>query len=221
MKHSTRKITALYAIARVLLAIPLRLLCRVKVTGKEHVPLEGGCLVCPNHYSNMDAVLLGAVFPPKCQPYCIAKGELFRTPVVRSLVSGLGAIKVERNQSNVGALKAGMRMIENGQILVLFPQGKRCFGENPADTVARPGAGMIATHCKCPVLPVCIKTKGMRFRLCKRTEIIIGEPISPETICELSKEGKSYAEITNFIFDKVCSLGNFSPSSALQQESLS
>ena len=191
MKHSTRKITALYAIARVLLAIPLRMLCRVKVTGKERVPLEGGCLVCPNHYSNMDAVLLGAVFPPKCQPYCIAKGELFRTPVVRSLVSGLGAIKVERNQSNVGALKAGMRMIENGQILVLFPQGKRCFGENPADTVAR------------------------------RTEIIIGEPISPETICELSKEGKSYAEITNFIFDKVCSLGNFFPSPALQQESLS
>ena len=69
---------------------------------------------------------------------------------------------------------------------------------------------MIAAKSNCPVLPICIKTKGMRFKLFQRTEIIFGAPIPPETISKLVSEGKSYSEISDFIFEKICVLGQFS-----------
>ena len=45
-------------------ARPVRALYRVRVIGAENLPAEGGCLLCSNHTSMRDVVVLAAALPP-------------------------------------------------------------------------------------------------------------------------------------------------------------
>ena len=166
------KIRPLYLFAYPWLSPLVKLFCNVRVKGLENIPKEGGCIVCPNHLSNSDVLIIGAVFPLRRQVNTLAKAELFTKPFFRSIVSAMGGIPVNRKSINVESIKKCIALAKDGRVVLIFPQGKRCFGDNPKDTLFNPGAAMIAMKSECPVLPVAIKTKNMRFRFFKRTNVI-------------------------------------------------
>ena len=195
----------------------LRVFLRVKIHGKENIPTEGGCVVAVNHIAFLDVMAVSCVFPRRRLPRYLAKAELFRIPVLRGVIRGLGAIPLDRHGSDVGAVRRAIAIAESGELLTLFPQGTRQKGKNPADTPIKSGVAMIASHARVPILPVCIKLKGERYRFLRRTEVIVGKPIPPEALGLLSDE-PNYREAAAVAFRAVCELGGYTPSALTEEE---
>ena len=198
-------------IAYAIFAAPVRFFARIRVTGKENIPAEGGCVVCVNHIAFWDPIVLSAAFPVARMPRYLAKAELFRIPILRGLLRAFGATPLDRGGSDVGAIRRAITIAEGGELLTLFPQGTRQKGKNPADTPIKSGAAMIAAHAKVGILPVCIKMKRQRYALFRRIHILIGEVMSAEELGLLSEE-PNYREATGRAFSATCALGGYYPS---------
>ena len=205
VRKRTKDTTPLYQVLKAIAGPIYRLIFGVRVKGKENIPREGGVLLCPNHIAAIDVISIGAVSPR--QITCIAKKELFEVPLLGWLVKSLGAVKIDRGGADVGAIKTAIAAIENGRTVVLFPQGHRCPGVNIASTPVKHGAGLIAYHAKCNVVPVCINVKGGKYGLFKRTEIIFGKPIEYSSLGFKEGGRDEYAAATKTVFDEVVRMG--------------
>src|SRR5829696_10528344 len=80
--------------------------CRLRVTGLEHVPADGGFVLCANHLSLFDAWALPYALHPR-QPRFMAKAELFTAPA-RSVLRSLGLFPVRRGYGDVAAVEAAV-----------------------------------------------------------------------------------------------------------------
>ena len=197
-----------YRICHRLLAGPIRLIFRIKVTGRENEPDPGagGYLVCANHMSAWDPVWLGAAFR-KRQLHYMAKEELFKIPLLRGLIRALGAYPVQRGAADTASIKNTISILTSGKCVGIFPQGTRHRGVNPLDTEVRSGVGMIAHRAGADVLPVFIKAKDNISSPFARKEIIIGKPIPHSEIEKMREAHTGYREIAEFIFSRICILG--------------
>lgn len=177
---------------------------RVEIIGAENEPQQGPFLVCSNHISNHDVILIAACL--QHQVRYMAKAELFKIPLLKQLISALGAYPVDRKRGDVGAIKKTISLLESGQVVGMFPQGHRYPGQLPASTPTKAGAGMIVAKTKVTVLPVSIENKKMRMRFFRKTTFRIGKPITFEAYDELSNNKSDYQMITDSIFANICSM---------------
>jgi len=144
-----------------------------RLKGLEHIP-EGGAVLCANHASCWDPVLIGLALPRDIRLAIMAKDELFHIPVLGFLIRKLGAFPVRRGASDLTAMKTAMRALQNGQRLLVFPEGTRA---NQGDTEAKGGVTLMATRTGVPMVPIYC---GGRHKAFRRTTIAIGEPYWPE-----------------------------------------
>lgn len=150
-----------------------RLFHPVTVEGLEHLPPHGA-LLCPNHASNWDPVLITVCLPVDYHLRIMAKDSLFRIPVVNWVVRKLGAFPVSRGNSDIQAVKTAIQAIRGGENLMIFPEGTRVSGEGAVP--AKGGVAVIAIRTGAILVPVFADGKKRLFR---RTRIIIGEPYTP------------------------------------------
>ena len=73
------------------LAQILRLLYRIEVKGLENLP-RNGVLLCPNHASDLDPVLIGICLPINYRLHFMAKEELFQNRLFGRILRALGAL---------------------------------------------------------------------------------------------------------------------------------
>ena len=181
---------------------PVRALWRIKTEGIENIP-EGGCILVANHTAFSDVLVLEAA--QKRQIRFMAKKELFKIPLLSSLIRALGAYPVDRGGADIKSLKHTFKMIENGDVVGIFPQGTRCPNVDPRDTEVKGGIGMIAYHAKADILPVYIDNKG-KTRSFSRNTVKIGKLI-PYSELGFEKAGRAeYDRAAKYIFSKVCEL---------------
>lgn len=197
-----------YARAQKWLGGIIRFLFRVHIHGAENEPdeTEGPYIMVSNHISNPDPILLCAA-TSKQQPMFMGKKELFKIPVLRSIIKAFGAYPVDRSRGDVGAIKKTIQMINEGMCIGMFPQGHRYKKVDPRDTEVKNGAAMIAVHTKATILPCCIRTKKNRILPFTKVDIYIGKPINFEELNYNEQAKGEYARISKKIFDNVCSLG--------------
>ena len=195
-----------YRIIYAMLAGIIGFLFNYKVVNAERERDEGGYIVCGNHVSATDAIALCYAFR-KNQVYFMAKKELFKIPVLAQLIRLLGAFPIDRSGSDVGAIKGAVKLVSEGKCLGIFPQGHRYPGENPRDTKTKNGMALIATRTQADIVPCYIWRKKNKFKLFRRTYIIIGEPIAFESLGYDPDQNGEYARITSIVFDKICTLG--------------
>ncbi len=119
----------LYPFAKILMKIGLRFFYRhIHVTGLENIPAKGPVIIIANHASSlMDAALLGILL--KRQAYFFARGDVFVTRTVQTLLSWLHMMPVhnhERGRNTVEANKDsfsdGQQIPSKGGIVVFFPE---------------------------------------------------------------------------------------------------
>ena len=177
-----------------------------KVVNKEKEPDEGRCIVCANHVSATDAIALCYAFR-KNQVCFMAKKELFKVPVLAPLIKLLGAFPIDRGGSDVGAIKNAVSLVSEGKVLGIFPQGHRYPGEDPRGTRTKNGMALIATKAEANIVPAYIWRKKNRFKLFRRTYIILGDMIPYESLAYDPEANGEYARITNIVFDKICDIG--------------
>ena len=194
-----------YKIIKAIFKYPLMLIFGIRVTGRENVPENGGFLVCVNHTSMADVILIALSM--KHQPRFMAKKEATSVPVVGAFLRGLGAFSVDRGGADVGAVKKAISIIEDGGVVSIFPQGHRYPKVAARSTPVRHGAGLISYRANCGVLPMYIKTKSGKVKPFHRNEIVIGEFV-PNASLGFEKGGSAeYARATELIFDRVCDIG--------------
>ena len=185
----------------------IKLLFRIKITGLENVPDEGGYLVCPNHTSMLDVVAIAASF--KRLLNFMAKKELFGFKPFGALIRKLGAFPVDRGGNDVRAIKTAISLVSAGELVNMFPQGTRRKKVAPNTTPIKSGAGMIAYHAKCGAIPVFIKSKNNHLHMFGRTEVIIGKPIEYDDLGFTNGHMKEYERASRMIFSESCRLGGY------------
>ena len=104
------------------LAQILRLLYRIEVKGLENLP-RNGVLLCPNHASDLDPVLIGICLPINYRLHFMAKEELFQNRLFGRILRALGAFPVNREGADIQAVKTAMKVIHEGENLLIFPEG--------------------------------------------------------------------------------------------------
>lgn len=139
--------------------------------GNEKIPETGGAVVCANHTSFLDPILLMLAATGKRQFHIMAKAELFKIPVLGWILKGMGVIPVKRGMSDVSAIKEGLRVLKSGELLLIFPEGTRVRPGKQAH--AHPGAIVLAGRAGVPVQPVYI---GAHKRIFRKTDVVFGEP---------------------------------------------
>jgi 1-acyl-sn-glycerol-3-phosphate acyltransferase len=167
---------------------------KVVLVDADRVPETGGCILASNHESILDGFFLALV--TRRQVHYMVKAELYRYPVLKQLLDALGCFPVRRDESDAQAVGRGVRLLEQGAVLGMFPQGT-CLPYR-----VRPfkrGAARLALQTGVPLVPVCMvgneraiqpRTHRIGF---PRVTILVGEPIAVER-GEPTKEGA--AELT-------------------------
>ena len=179
-------------------------LFKVEVKGGENIPKDNALLVCPNHISNWDPIIIAEVSDRQIR--FMAKASLFKIPLLNILIKALGVFPVHRGSADPTALKNAIGYLKKGDAVGMFPQGTRHIGEEPKGTEIKSGAGMIAYRAKADVLPVSIKTKGYRIMPFRKVCITFGEVIPYEDLGFDKGNQAEYTKAAELIFDKVLEL---------------
>lgn len=188
-----------------LLAPPLRMMFRLKAHGAEKIPENGGYIICANHTSLWDVFVISVSLDR--QVMYMAKKELFHVPVLKSIISALGAYPVDRSGADVAAIKKTISLLEKGELVGIFPQGTRHPGENPRKTEVKHGVGLMSYRAKCGIIPVYIKTKKNHVRPFRRAELFVGDPVEYGDLGFTDGGIKEYNAAAENVFDKICTIG--------------
>lgn len=151
----------------------VRLIYPLDVQGIENLTDEA-VVLCPNHSSALDPVLLAASLRYDVPLRIMAKKQLLDVPVVGWFLGKMGAFGVDRGNSDIGAIKTAIRSLREGYKLMIFPEGTRVKEGEAVD--AKGGAAMIAIRSGVRMQPVYIATKKRMFR---KTKIVFGPVYEP------------------------------------------
>lgn len=151
----------------------------VSIEGMEKLP-KSGVLLCPNHSSNWDPVLLGLRLPVNYRLHVMAKEELFRNPLLGWAIRKLGAFPVSRGGNDINTVRMALQAIKDGDNLLIFPEGTTIHdGIGYADGLpahAKAGVAMIGIRTGATLVPVFVDGRKRPFH---RTRIIFGDPYVP------------------------------------------
>jgi cytidylate kinase len=155
-------------IVKVILKTAYRIAFRVKITGK--VPEDGAYILCCNHINYLDAAAI--VLFNKRKVNFVAKEDLFTHGILNWLGHLFDAIPIKRNMQDIEAMKRCLKVLKNGELLGIFPEGTRKGMEK--NMKAKNGAAFMAIKGKVKVIPVGIHGT---FKPFSKVYMNYGEPI--------------------------------------------
>ncbi|MCL1807649.1 MAG: 1-acyl-sn-glycerol-3-phosphate acyltransferase [Oscillospiraceae bacterium] len=165
-----------YKFAHIVVGAIYKLLYRFRVTGRENIP-EGAALVCVNHSSLSDPVLIALTLIRTDKPRFMAKIELFKIFGLKQLITALGAYPVERGASDMAAIRTTLDILKGGQKVLIFPQGRRIVNDDEGAALKN-GAAMLAVRSRAPLLPIYLSVGRKVFF--NRIEAVVGKPFTAE-----------------------------------------
>lgn len=155
-------------------------------------------IICSNHVSNLDAIFI--CLSLNCKVYFLAKKELFKNCLVSYFLKKVGAISVDRGNSDKNAIKNALNVLNSNKILGIFIEGTR--SKNGEFLRPKNGAAFLANETNSTIIPVCITPENRKkIKLFSKTKINFGYPIG-----DLKLKTKSYKEIrvaTEYIMNEI------------------
>ena len=132
-----------------------RSITRVRVEGDlGAIPREGPLILAANHISNADPVLVGAWLTPRLgrRIHWLGKKEMFDWPIVGFVARNGGIVPVDRGAADVDAFRMASRVLEAGEVLMVFPEGTR----SPTAELQPPkdGLAMLALRSGATIVPI-------------------------------------------------------------------
>jgi 1-acyl-sn-glycerol-3-phosphate acyltransferase len=137
---------------------------RVRVEGAiDEIPGEGPVIIAANHASNLDVPVLGSSLMPRTgrRWQWLGKRELFEWPVVGVIARHGGVHAVDRSTADVEAYRLAKRILDEGHVLFVFPEGTRSRDGRLQE--ARDGVAVLALRTGAPIVPVGIAGSFARW----------------------------------------------------------
>jgi long-chain acyl-CoA synthetase len=160
----------------------------LRVTGLEKLPQRGPCIICPNHQSFIDPIVLAGVVPWPLfrDAFSLGTTEIFGRILPKQVARLLKVIPVDPDSALVSAMRAGAYGLRRGKVLVLFPEGERSIDGVPRNF--KKGAAILALHLRVPIVPVAMDgffevwPRGKKYQGPHPLRIAFGDPIVPPDI---------------------------------------
>ncbi len=193
------------------------------IKGQEKVPDEGRVILASNHRSFLDPIILGLSVDRK--PVFMAGEKLYEIPILKQFLDFTDAIKIERGNRDLEAIKECRKVLENDRLFCIYPEGAIPGGEpeHSKDMVKEetgllpgyPGTVKLAIQTDSPIIPVGVVGQGKalpvdavphmkEFPIPKPTTIVVrfGDPIKygPE------EKEKSTEDLTEDLMFKISDL---------------
>lgn len=141
------------------LILPLwSLMVRYRFTTDSKIPSRGPFILSPNHYSEIDPLVMGAaVWHLGRLPRFMAKASLFRVPVVKWLLRGSGQIPVERQGSSRSSegnpIGAAGEVLRRQAGVIVYPEGTLTRDPELWPMRGKSGAVRLALETGIPLIP--------------------------------------------------------------------
>jgi 1-acyl-sn-glycerol-3-phosphate acyltransferase len=149
--------TAIFRVFAALLLPFMYFVGRYRLSGTENVPAAGAFVLSPNHYSNLDPVVIGvAMWKLGRMPRYLAKASLFRVPVLGRMLTAAGQVPVERTgRSRAGQdpLAMAKRIAAAGHAVVIYPEGSLTRDPEMWPMRGKHGAVRTAIEAGIPLIP--------------------------------------------------------------------
>ena len=188
---------------------------RVKATGAiDDIPREGPVILAANHASNLDAVVIGSWLIPTLgrRIHWLGKKELFAWPIIGWTAANGGVHPVDRGAADIEAFRLATRILDDGQILFVFPEGTR--SPDGALQEARDGIAVLAMRTGAPIVPIGIAgsnrvwPKGQKIpHPGGHVRIRVGEPFQPADLLPAGTDRRTAKGlVTTMIMERIAAL---------------
>ena len=196
-----------------IIATPFIRMCfPTKFIGKKHIP-KGACIIASNHTSNMDVVNLATHTWEK--KYYLAKKELFKNKFIGWVFKKWGAIPIDRQGNDLGAIKESLRVLKNNKKLVIFPEGPRNNNEDMQLGQVKQGTAMMAIKAKVPVVPMFVLKKP---KFGRRNKVFVGEPFTLEQFYGKKLGGEELEAASKIVEEKINELREYALNSLTKKK---
>lgn len=163
---------------------------RLRVQGSENIPRRGSFVLCSNHISWLDPLMLGAAVPR--QLFYMTKAEAFVSPAAAMVLRTVGAFPVRRHTADRKAIRRALDLLKDGRIVAVFPEGTRSRDGRLGR--AEPGAALLAAWSGADIVPVAITGRyrwgriSVRFGRPFRLKVPEGRRPSREDLDQMAEE---------------------------------
>ena len=169
-----------YSFACGLMRVVFKTLFPVKYHNLECAQLDAPFILIGNHSHLLDPLLIG-VPVYRYQLHFLSKKELMNNRIMAWMLKKLNAIPVDRHNMDMGAMRASLKVLKEGHVLGIFPEGTR-HKEGVMEDMES-GVSMIALRSRARILPAYIASKPKLFRT---THVYFHEPVS---IADIAAKG--------------------------------
>ena len=202
-----------YRFCRFLYRVYFRLYHRGRIYNAERLPDEGAFILAGNHVSFLDPPLFGLAC--KREAFFMARDTLFRNPLASWILRSWNCVPISRDRADIGAMRAVLRMLDEGKAVLMFPEGTRSPDGNLQEP--RAGIGMVVARAGVPIVPMRIfgteraLPRGTSFPRPARLAIKFGEPFVyslPADFAELRGDAQKavYLDIGREIMRRIAAL---------------
>ena len=163
---------------------------RIRVHELENYPEHDGLLVCSNHQSFLDPLVIGVVCPRPVN--YLGRKTLFRFPPLGWFLSWNDTIPIDREATGIGGLKETLRRIKRGESVVMFPEGTRTNDGSVKPFMS--GFCAVAKRSKATLMPIGFEgafqaySREMKFPRPGRIHAVMGKPIPFEEYSDLDDD---------------------------------
>lgn len=186
---------------------------RIRVHGLHHYPSEDGFLICSNHQSHLDPLVVGATCPRPIN--YVGRESLTRFKPFGDFLYFNDLIAIDREGGGLAGLKETMRRLRKKETVVIFPEGTRTHDGELQEM--KMGFATIVRKVKAPILPIAFDgsfqamPRSSWFIRPARIVVVMGRPITETEYSELSDEqlGELLRSRIGECFDKARRLRNF------------
>ncbi len=172
---------------------------RPKIIGAENVPKEGNAIICANHVHFWDSVVIIVMLKRKVN--VLAKEELFKPKFNKWFAGVIGAYPVKRGTADLGAVKTSLKLMENKELLLVFPEGTR--NGVAKGKKAKKGSVMIAATSESPIIPIGVQGT---FKPFTKVTLNIGNPIDYSTYKNETKDKAKMDELAQELMTEIIKL---------------
>lgn len=182
-----------------------RLVTRTTVVGRHNIPKTGPFLLAPIHRSNVDTPLAATVTRRRLR--FMGKDSLWKVPVIGWIMTALGAFPVTRGAADREALRRCVAVLDDGEPLVMFPEGTRQSG--PRVQPLFDGAAYVAVKARVPIVPVgiggseTVMPKGKKMIRPHKCVVVVGEPITVSLDAEGRVPRSAVRDVTATLADEL------------------